>query len=42
MARDRPLICLAWKQEYFRKRDWTGQISLIRFNKSGFTRKTTP
>jgi hypothetical protein len=22
--------------EYFCKRDWTGQITLIRFNKSGF------
>jgi hypothetical protein len=25
--------------EYFCKRDWTGQITLIRFNKSGFFEK---
>jgi hypothetical protein len=32
-------ILISDKQKYFFKRDWTGQISLIRLNKSGF-RKT--
>jgi hypothetical protein len=27
------------KGKYFFKRDWTGQISLNRFNKSGFWRR---
>jgi hypothetical protein len=33
------LICISEKQKYFCKRGWTGQISLIRFDKSGFSRK---
>jgi hypothetical protein len=32
------LICISEKQKYFFKADWTGQISLIRHDKSDFTR----
>jgi hypothetical protein len=31
-------ICAGGKGKYFCKQDWTGQISLNRFNKSGFWR----
>ena len=30
------------KRKYFRKRDWTGQITLKRFNKSGPTKRRFP
>jgi hypothetical protein len=33
-------LALIWgfrKQEYFRQQDWTGQITLNRFNKSAFS-----
>jgi hypothetical protein len=33
------LICTSEKQKYLFKKDWTGQISLIRLDKSDFTRK---
>jgi hypothetical protein len=38
MAIDIDLIWGTGEGEYFCKRDWTAQISLIRFNKSGFWR----
>jgi hypothetical protein len=31
------LIFISEKQKYFFERDWTGQISLIRLNKSDFS-----
>jgi hypothetical protein len=34
------LICTSEKQKYFFKPDWTGQISLIRLDKSDFTRRS--
>jgi hypothetical protein len=34
------LICISEKQKYFFKTGWTGQISLIRLDKSDFTRKS--
>jgi hypothetical protein len=33
------LICISEKQNYFCQGDWTGQITLIRFEKSDFSRK---
>jgi len=33
-----PLICPTRQAKYFRKRDWTTQISLNRFSKLSFTR----
>jgi hypothetical protein len=33
------LICDFGKPEYFFKRDWTGQITLIRLRKLDFRRK---
>jgi hypothetical protein len=35
------LICISEKQKYFCRQDWTGQISLIRLDKFGVTRKST-
>jgi hypothetical protein len=35
-AVDIDLIWVSGEAEYFCKQDWTGQITLIRFNKSGF------
>jgi hypothetical protein len=32
------LICISEKQKYFCMRDWTGQITLIRLDKSDFSR----
>jgi hypothetical protein len=32
------VICPTAKAEYFCKHDWTGQITLIRFNKPAGTR----
>jgi len=34
------MICPTGKAEYFSREDWTTQITLIRFNKFAFTRKT--
>src|SRR5713101_7774847 len=39
MARVLEMIWGEWKQKYFCKQDWTGQITLIRFNKFGRARK---
>src|SRR5882672_5886589 len=36
------MICPTGEAEYFCKGDWTGRITLIRFNKFGFTRKRDP
>jgi len=33
------LICISEKQKYFCRGDWTGQITLIRLDKSDFWRK---
>jgi hypothetical protein len=33
MARDKPLIWVGWKQEYFWLSDWRSGIALIRSNK---------
>jgi hypothetical protein len=33
------LICISEKPKYFCRPDWTGQITLIRFNKSDSTRR---
>ena len=33
MATNKPVIWVERKQEYFSRDDWTGQITLIRFNK---------
>jgi hypothetical protein len=38
MARDKPVIWVACEVEYFSGEDWTGQISLICHDKSGFRR----
>src|ERR1700694_4074319 len=38
MAGDIEVIWVRQKQKYFFKQDWTGQIRLIRFNKSRFSR----
>jgi hypothetical protein len=35
------VICPTAKAQYFFERDWTTQISLIRLDKSGFTRKSS-
>ena len=40
MATDIEVIWVGRKPEYFCKRDWTASISLIRFNKTVFCRKT--
>jgi hypothetical protein len=34
------VICLRREREYFSIEDWTTQITLIRFNKTAFWRKT--
>jgi hypothetical protein len=34
------VIWVRREREYFCEGDWTTQITLIRFNKSGFSRKT--
>jgi hypothetical protein len=34
------MICPTTKAEYFLSEDWTGQITLIRLDKSGCARKT--
>jgi hypothetical protein len=39
MARDIEVIWVKREAEYFCKWDWTTQITLIRFNKSGFSRR---
>jgi hypothetical protein len=39
MAKDKPVIWVGWKQKYFWRDDWTGQISLKRFGKFGCTRR---
>jgi hypothetical protein len=36
------MICPTGEAKYFCKGDWTGRITLIRFNKFGFTRKRYP
>jgi hypothetical protein len=36
------VIWVKYEAEYFLKRDWTGQIRLIRFKKSGFSRIVEP
>jgi hypothetical protein len=36
------MICPTGEAKYFCKGDWTGGITLIRFNKFGFTRKRDP
>jgi len=33
MAKDKPVIWVGCEAEYFYTRDWTGQITLIGFNK---------
>jgi hypothetical protein len=40
MARDMQVIWVGREREYFCEGDWTTQITLIRFNKSAFSRKT--
>jgi pimeloyl-ACP methyl ester carboxylesterase len=36
------VIWVSWKQKYFCKWDWTGQITLIRFNNFSRARTTMP
>jgi hypothetical protein len=38
MAEDMPVIWVEIEADYFSREDWTGQISLIRHDKSGFRR----
>jgi hypothetical protein len=38
MARDKPVIWVGCEAEYFLRDNWTGQISLIRHDKSDFRR----
>jgi hypothetical protein len=39
MAADREVICAKWEQKYFCEVGWTGSISLIRFDKSRWSRR---
>ncbi len=38
IARNKPVICVGCEADYFFDGNWTGQISLIRHDKSGFRR----
>jgi hypothetical protein len=40
MAKDKQVIWLKKEREYFCRGDWTTQITLIRFKKTAFSRKT--
>jgi len=40
MARDMQVIWVRKERKYFFRQDWTTQITLIRFNKTAFSRKS--
>jgi hypothetical protein len=42
VGQDGCVICVFGKSEYFFKRGWTGQISLIRHGNFDFRRKSNP